>query len=92
MRSKNAQRKVEHIFDFLYADYGINIKGRKIIICFLSCRHAQSCAFILVIELLRIPAYCPKKYENVFQQIFQQDVSNEYEEALRIFENVVNKK
>ena len=29
---KNAQRKIEHIFDFLSADYGINIKGRKIII------------------------------------------------------------
>ena len=60
MRSKNTQRKIEHIFDFLYADYGINIKGRKIIIWFLRCRHAQSCAFISVIELPRIPAYCPK--------------------------------
>ena len=25
------------------------------------CRYAQSCAFISVIELPRIPAYCPKK-------------------------------
>ena len=24
------------------------------------CRYAQSCAFISVIELSRIPAYCPK--------------------------------
>ena len=60
MKSKNAQWKIEHIFGFLYADYGINIKDRKIIIWFLRCRHAQSCAFISVIELPRIPAYCPK--------------------------------
>ena len=26
------------------------------------CRYAQSCAFISVIELPRIPAYCPKEY------------------------------
>ena len=26
------------------------------------CRYAQSCAFISVIELPRIPAYCPKLY------------------------------
>ena len=27
---------------------------------FSMCRYAQSCAFISVIELPRIPAYCPK--------------------------------
>ena len=26
----------------------------------MMCRYAQSCAFISVIELPRIPAYCPK--------------------------------
>ena len=56
------QRKIEHIFDFLYVGYGINIRGREIIILFLRCRHAQSCAFISVIELPRIPAYYPKNY------------------------------
>ena len=32
----------------------------RIIILFALCRYAQSCAFISVIELPRIPAYCPK--------------------------------
>ena len=59
----NVQYKVEHIFVWFYAGYGINVtgvNGREIIILFSMCRHAHSCAFISVIELPRIPAYCPK--------------------------------
>ena len=54
------QQIFERIFDRLYAGYGIHIKSREIIILFSVCRYAQSCAFISVIELPRIPAYCPK--------------------------------
>ena len=53
----------EHIFVWFYAGYGINVtgvNGREIIILFSICRHAHSCTFISVIELPRIPAYCPK--------------------------------
>ena len=50
----------ERIFDRLYVGYGIHIKSWEIIILFSMCRYAQSCAFISVIELPRIPAYCPK--------------------------------
>ena len=32
----------------------------EIIVLFSMYRYAQSCAFISVIELPRIPAYCPK--------------------------------
>ena len=32
----------------------------RIIILFALCRYAHSCAFISVIKLPRIPAYCPK--------------------------------
>ena len=59
----NVQYKVEHIFVWFYAGYGINVTGvnsREIILLFSMCRHAHSCAFISVIELPRIPAYCPK--------------------------------
>ena len=59
----NVQYKVEHIFVWFYAGYGTNVTGvnsREIIILFSMCRHAHSCAFISVIELPRIPAYCPK--------------------------------
>ena len=83
MRSKNAQRRIEHIFVFLYADYGINIKDRKIIIWFLRCRHAQSCAFISVIELPRIPAYCPKAGINTILTGFQTvDYCNQAEQRI----------
>ena len=57
------QCKAEHIFVWFYAGYGINVtevNSREIIILFSMCRHAHSCAFISVIELPRIPAYCPK--------------------------------
>ena len=54
------QQIFEHIFDRLYVGYSIHIKSREIIILFSMCRYAQSCAFISVIELPRIPAYCPK--------------------------------
>ena len=60
----NVQYKIEHIFVWFYAGYGINVtgvNGREIIILFSMCRHAHSCTFISVIELPRIPAYCPKK-------------------------------
>ena len=61
------QQMSEHIFDCLYVGYGIHIKSWEIIILFSMCRYAQSCAFISVIELPRIPAYCPKiKYHEVF--------------------------
>ena len=55
------QQIFEHIFDRLYVGYGIHIKSREIIILFSVCTYAQSCAFISVIELPRIPAYCPKE-------------------------------
>ena len=54
------QQMFEHIFDCLYVGYGIHIKSWEIIILFSMCRYAQSCAFISVIELPRIPAYYPK--------------------------------
>ena len=54
------QQIFEHIFDRLYVGYGIHINSREIIILFSMCRYAQSCAFISVIELPRIPTYCPK--------------------------------
>lgn len=61
---RNMQHKVEHIFVWFYAGYGINVtgvNGREIIILFSICRHAHSCTFISVIELPRIPAYCPNR-------------------------------
>ena len=66
--SRNIQQIFEHIFDRLYVGYSIHIKSREIIILFSMCRYAQSCAFISVIELPRIPAYCPKKEEPAFRQ------------------------
>ena len=54
------QQVFERIFDRLYVGYGIHFKSREIIILFSVCRYAQFCAFISVIELPRIPAYCPK--------------------------------
>ena len=59
------QQMFEHIFDCLYVGYGIHIKSWEIIILFSMCRYAQSCAFISVIELPRIPAYCPKLKKQV---------------------------
>ena len=38
----------------------------RIIILFALCRYAQSCAFISVIELPKIPAYCPKEETEAF--------------------------
>ena len=57
--------KTEHIFDLLYAGYGINIKELNIkelrdYYIISMCRYAQFYAFISVIELPRIPAYRPK--------------------------------
>ena len=36
---------------------------------FSMCRYAQSCAFISVIELPRIPAYYPKNIKAIMQQM-----------------------
>ena len=61
------QQVFERIFDRLYVGYGIHFKSREIIILFSVCRYAQFCAFISVIELPRIPAYCPKNFsQNCF--------------------------
>ena len=62
--------KTEHIFDLLYAGYGINIKELNIkelrdYYIISMCRYAQFYAFISVIELPRIPAYRP----NLFSEI-----------------------
>ena len=63
-RVKNTQQLSKHIFDYLYVDYGIKrkllISSMRIIVLFALCIYAHSCAFISVIELPRIPAYCPK--------------------------------
>ena len=52
--------KTEHIFDLLYAGYGINIKELRDYYIISMCRYAQFYTFISVIELPRIPAYRPK--------------------------------
>ena len=58
------QQLSKHIFDYLYVGYGIKrkllISSMRIIVLFALCRYAHSFAFISVIELPRIPAYCPK--------------------------------
>ena len=67
------QYKVEHIFVWFYAGYGINVtgvNGREIIILFSMCRHAHSCTFISVIELPRIPTYYPKKAITFYKLLF----------------------
>ena len=73
------QQMFEHVFDCLYVGYGIHIKSWEIIILFSMCRYAQSCAFISVIELPRIPAYYPKSscimLRNIFQIFLQFDFS-----------------
>ena len=63
------QQIFERIFVCLYAGYGIHIKSWEIIILFSMCRYAQSCAFISVIELPRIPAYCPKSLYQIPENI-----------------------
>jgi len=48
---ENVQYKIEHIFVWFYAGYGINVtgvNGREIIILFSMCRHAHSYTFISV--------------------------------------------
>ena len=63
--SRNAQQKA-NIFSVDYISVTTSIsRGKAIIILFSMCRYAQSCAFISVIELPRIPAYCPKSKEKV---------------------------
>ena len=67
------QQLSKHIFDYLYVGYGIKrkllISSMRIIVLFALCRYAHSCAFISVIELPRIPAYCPKFFDD-FQIYF----------------------
>ena len=46
---------VTALISWKYRDYYI----------FSLCRYAQSCAFISVIELPRIPAYCPKSKQKL---------------------------
>ena len=62
--SRNAQQKA-NIFSIDYISVTTSIsRGKAIIILFSMCRYAQSCAFISVIELPRIPYYCPKATGN----------------------------
>ena len=56
----NTQLLFEHIFAFIVCRLRHYYQRMRIIILFALCRYAHSCAFISVIELPRIPAYCPK--------------------------------
>ena len=50
-------------FSFLNIKLNIKGTGRLLYYQIISmCRYAQSCAFISVIELPRIPTYCPKNW------------------------------
>ena len=74
----NVQYKIEHIFVWFYDGYGINVtgvNGREIIILFSMCRHAHSCTFISVIELPRIPAYCPKYKPLLWSELWMMPVN-----------------
>ena len=71
---ENVQYKIEHIFVWFYAGYGINVtgvNGREIIILFSMCRHAHSYTFISVIELPRIPAYRSKANKQIINLSFR---------------------
>ena len=57
----NTQLLFEHVFAFIVCRLRHYYQRMRIIILFALCRYAHSCAFISVIELPRIPAYCPKK-------------------------------
>ena len=62
--SRNAQQK-PNIFSIDYMPVMALISSLisrdwEIIVLFSMYRYTQSCAFISVIELPRIPAYCPK--------------------------------
>ena len=63
--SGNMQRKLEHIFDRLMPVTALISREYRDYYIFSMCRYAQSCAFISVIELPRIPAYCPKLKKQV---------------------------
>ena len=56
----NTQLLFEHIFAFIVCRLRHYHQRMRIIILFALCRYAHVCAFISVIELPRIPAYCPK--------------------------------
>ena len=50
---------------FSFLNIKLNIKGTRGLLYYQiisMCRYAQSCAFISVIELPRIPTYCPKNW------------------------------
>ncbi|MDY4403563.1 hypothetical protein, partial [Blautia sp.] len=56
----------------------INIKGLGDYYIISMCRYAQSCAFISVIELPRIPAYCPKNVASSIGVRIKSPVFNRY--------------
>ena len=68
--SRNAQQK-PNIFSTDYMPVMALIsRDWEIIVLFSMYRHAQSCAFISVIELPRIPTYCPKKAITFYKLLF----------------------
>ena len=73
MRNKKA-----NIFSIVYTPLTALISRNWEIIIFYQiismCRYAQSCAFISVIELPRIPAYYPKNYKT------HKEMMNKYNE------------
>ena len=68
--SGNTQRKLEHIFDRLMPVTALISREYRDYYIFSMCRYAQSCAFISVIELPRIPTYCPKKAITFYKLLF----------------------
>ena len=83
--SVNTQQK-SNIFSIDYIPVTALI-SREIIRLFSMCRYAQSCAFISVIELPRIPAYCPKTID--FSNDFSFDFDPNFS-TLNRFETVQN--
>ncbi|SCG89819.1 Abortive infection bacteriophage resistance protein [uncultured Clostridium sp.] len=67
----------------------------RIIVLFALCRYAHSCAFISVIELPRIPAYCPKLEDisyfaliDGYKNLFYNPMTRKYREGTT-FEDIV---
>ena len=68
--SRNAQQK-PNIFSTDYMPVMALIsRDWEIIVLFSMYRYAQSCAFISVIELPRIPTDCPKKAITFYKLLF----------------------
>ena len=57
---------------------------------FSMCRYAQSCAFISVIELPRIPAYYPKEINELIEVL--QDLNSDQLKLIRQVAEEFNKK